>query len=350
MQKIHRHVEILQKAGFSAYVLYELPRFRYAWRESDAPIAYFEKSSYRFFSSPSASWLDLTQDARIYTLASGKKTYLSSLNSQDRLVIPDYLGSALFPLTRVIPSVILNFTAYYTFHGRTIEQALNAWENLPYDDKIQGVLVGSQDTAQYLRFAFPSAPLYLCPFGVDSDQFSYYPQKKKQIAFMPRKCREHLTQVLHLLSLRKSLPDWTFLSLENKPQQEIIEGLQTSALFLSSSYQEGFGLPPAEALACGTLVVGYDGEGGKEFFHSPFARAIPHGNIIAFVQAIEEMAFFYENKRADFLQIGKEASSFIQKKYSLEKEKTGIVEAWKKIGSRAGYTKSVHKAMIASKE
>ena len=41
--------------------------------------------------------------------------------------------------------------------------------------------------------------------------------------------------------------------------------MRLATIFLTFSNQEGFGLPPVEAMACGCLVVGYHGHGGKEF-------------------------------------------------------------------------------------
>ena len=42
--------------------------------------------------------------------------------------------------------------------------------------------------------------------------------------------------------------------------------MQESLLFLSFGFPEGFGLPVAEAFACGCAVIGYDGLGGRELF------------------------------------------------------------------------------------
>ena len=37
-------------------------------------------------------------------------------------------------------------------------------------------------------------------------------------------------------------------------------------VFLSLNKAEGFGLPPAEAIACGCRVVGFHGMAAREFF------------------------------------------------------------------------------------
>ena len=47
--------------------------------------------------------------------------------------------------------------------------------------------------------------------------------------------------------------------------EEVALALQEALLFLSCGHPEGFGLPLAEAIACGCLVVGYHGLAGRDF-------------------------------------------------------------------------------------
>ncbi len=58
---------------------------------------------------------------------------------------------------------------------------------------------------------------------------------------------------------------------------------------------EGFGLPPLEAAFCGNAVVGYTGQGAREYFEAPLFEVIESGNIHAFVQAIRRKIVAVEN-------------------------------------------------------
>lgn len=61
------------------------------------------------------------------------------------------------------------------------------------------------------------------------------------------------------------VPEWMSYA-ENPPQQLIIEQLYNgSSIMLSPSLAEGFGLPPAEAAACGCAIVATDVGGHHEF-------------------------------------------------------------------------------------
>ena len=59
---------------------------------------------------------------------------------------------------------------------------------------------------------------------------------------------------------------WECVEIVSQPHASVIELLQGSAMFLSFGHPEGFGLPVAEAMACGCAVVGYSGLGGRELF------------------------------------------------------------------------------------
>lgn len=61
------------------------------------------------------------------------------------------------------------------------------------------------------------------------------------------------------------IPEW--VEYHRNPDQEFIvrEIYNRSSIFLSPSWMEGFGFPPAEALACGCAVVTTDSGGVREF-------------------------------------------------------------------------------------
>ena len=59
-----------------------------------------------------------------------------------------------------------------------------------------------------------------------------------------------------------------------------------SIIFLAFSEFEGLPVPPVEAALCGNYVIGYDGQGGKEYWKQPNFERIEQGNIQAFVQAV----------------------------------------------------------------
>ncbi|WP_456426839.1 glycosyltransferase family 4 protein [Desulfurobacterium sp.] len=62
----------------------------------------------------------------------------------------------------------------------------------------------------------------------------------------------------------KGLPSWITYHY-NPSQDELRKIYNTCAVFLSPSYKEGFGLPPAEAIACGCAVIATRSGGVEDF-------------------------------------------------------------------------------------
>lgn len=62
----------------------------------------------------------------------------------------------------------------------------------------------------------------------------------------------------------------------NLPQEKLAWLYSNCDIFLCPSWDEGFGLPSLEAMACGTAVVTYDNGGSKDFaFHEKTALVAP---------------------------------------------------------------------------
>jgi glycosyltransferase involved in cell wall biosynthesis len=168
-------------------------------------------------------------------------------------------------------------------------------------------------------------------YGIDSKVFSYSPTKKKQIAFMPRKLNEDVVQVINLLNSRNKLKDWTYKVIDKMNENEVADVLKESALFLSFNHKEGFGMPPAEAMACGCVIVGYPGKGGKEFFKNEFCYPIEDRDVVSFAKTLESVMLEYDNNNQLFVEKGKKASDFILSEYSMDMEVKTIVDCWNSI-------------------
>ena len=148
---------------------------------------------------------------------------------------------------------------------------------------------------------------------------------------MPRKLMEDARQVILILKLRKNLKDWKFIPIENKNEKEVAQIMKESAFFLNFNRCEGFGLPAAEAMACGCYVIGYHGQGGKEYFKSEFSSIVESSDIIQYVNEIEKIAKIYDKSPNLILEKGKQASNFILSNYSMKMEEKSSIDVWRKI-------------------
>src|SRR5207253_9913988 len=105
-----------------------------------------------------------------------------------------------------------------------------------------------------------------------------------------------------------------------RPEVEAAAILRDSAIFLSSGNPEGFGLPAAEAMRAGCIVVGYHGYGGREFLTEDLAFPVPAGDILAFPETVAEILVNLRTGPAELSRRVEAASRFIGETYSPERE------------------------------
>jgi len=148
------------------------------------------------------------------------------------------------------------------------------------------VLSISKDTTRVLTMLYPFIPADGIHRMRGSVSKLFAPgTKERLITYMPRKLPTHSELVS--LYLRNALTGgWRLLAIENLSEAEVAALLAKSSIFLSFSHLEGYGLPPVEAALAGNLVVGYTGQGGREYFEPPILRAVEPGDFPAYVDQV----------------------------------------------------------------
>jgi glycosyltransferase involved in cell wall biosynthesis len=106
---------------------------------------------------------------------------------------------------------------------------------------------------------------------------------------------------------------------------EVATKLGESKIFMSFSELEGLGLPPIEAALAGNLVVGYTGQGGKEYWHAPLFEEIANGDIRGFSQAVLNAIQRLDNGEIDVQQCS-DARSRLAQQYHAELERQDLME------------------------
>lgn len=168
-------------------------------------------------------------------------------------------------------------------------------------------------------------------------------EKRRQIALMPRRRREDLLGTIHLLRRSGALADWEIVLIDKMTQAQVARALGESALFLFGGEREGFGLPGAEAMAAGAYVVGFTGDGAKEYMLPEHSSPIPESDCVeAARRTLEAMRWFTEDRSTWDERTGA-AARFIRERYSPERSRTALARAWEEIlapGSRSLFTAS----------
>ncbi|HQI25769.1 MAG TPA: glycosyltransferase family 4 protein [Candidatus Paceibacterota bacterium] len=74
----------------------------------------------------------------------------------------------------------------------------------------------------------------------------------------------------------------------NPPQEKIAEIYSSCDIFLCPSWDEGFGLPSLEAMACGVVVVTYDNGGNRDYaFDGRTALVVPRRDVSRLAEKLE---------------------------------------------------------------
>ena len=120
--------------------------------------------------------------------------------------------------------------------------------------------------------------------------------------------------MLSMLYSRGVLEGWTVVPLHGMPEHEVARHLQDSAIFLSFSEREGLPLPPAEAMACGCVVIGFHGFGGRDFGDN--AIWVADGDVVAMAQAAESALVKWSLDNNEFQALTDRASRHIHGTYS----------------------------------
>lgn len=225
-----RHVELLRAAGVDAALWFRRPGYRLPWFETDAPIVGGDRLE---------------------------------LGADDLLVVPElYLLPGVDPAPGV-RKVIFNQNHFLTFWSWRDSTGYPGWDPAPE------VWAVSQESCAVLARLHPELPVQLIPNPIDGEVFRPGVKDVPRISWMPRR-RPLEAAVLERLLRNDARSDGVELCvLSELTEPEVADALARTSVFVALGISEGFGLPVAEALAAGCLVVGYPAGGGTELFEAP---------------------------------------------------------------------------------
>lgn len=245
-----QHVQLLRAAGHNAWLWLPDPADRTDWIDPDVPVV------------------------------SGSTT---PIGADDLLVLPEtptIEGRDPAPGAR---KVIFNQNHFYTFAAGTAGPDFPGWTPPP---AVWAVTAESRDV---LAAVLPDLPVHLVPNPVDGDLFAPRPTDRLRISWFPRKRPREASLMAALVRNDSRLAGVDLVELVNTPRASVATTLGTTTVFVSLGHSESFGLPVAEALASGCLVVGYDGGGGHELFEAPGAWRVPEQRPLLLLEQVVDL-------------------------------------------------------------
>ena len=298
VKQIHRLAEALTACGRSATIVQEDANFHPSWFDSTVNTINYSE------------WID---------------RFKNRTRMKDHaLIMPETFLPLAPKYASMMPIIVFNQNASYTF-GLSKEKSFDITStiNTYRSNSISHVLCVSEHDYSFLREAIglPAEKLSLIRNGIEP---SCRPSlsKTRSIAYMPRKNHFDADIVVQLVSSHAWFDGWHFVPIVNRTHAGVLKLLSSSLLFISFGHPEGFGLPVAEAMACGCAVAGYSGLGGRELFSLgksfDSAEEVAFGDISGFVSAIR--LFIKSVRRNEPLVLNNllKLSGAVQDRYSLD--------------------------------
>jgi glycosyltransferase involved in cell wall biosynthesis len=291
--KIHYQVvDALNRAGIDALVVHRRPGFRCTWFENVTLVASLDELR---------------------------------VDQHDVLVVPEEWMGFIPELPSEIPKIVFHQNAYTTFSWGL--DAASTRDILTRPD-VKRVVVVSDDNGAYLRYAFRAVDVRRIHYTIDPSLFRFTPllNKKRQLAYMPRRRAQDSRDVLSLLRCRDAFDGWSVVSIDRMHEAEVAAHLRESAIFLSFSQREGLPLPPAEAMACGCLVIGFHGFGGRDF--GDHGIWIPEGDVVAYAQIVEDVLTRWDRDVEQYRALAEQASTHVRETYCAENTQRDVLSAF----------------------
>jgi hypothetical protein len=294
MRVAYRHVDLLNSDGLEARVLHHDSEFRCTWFEHETRVVGASQTR---------------------------------IGPQDLLVVGELAVSLLEQLPPGFRYVVFNQNQHLTWRRASVESV----HRYTHDPGLAAILTVSDYGREALAFMAPEANVVRVHNSINPQIFfcdDDPAQRPPTIAYMPRRGGDEARQVLGLLRNRGALEGWDVLEVDGVSELEVGDLLRRARVFLSFSYQEGFGLPAAEAMACGAYVLGFHGYGGREFFGPEWSTAIEGGDVLGFAQAVQELLACERREPGWCGRRGVRGASFIATHYSPERERADVLGAF----------------------
>ena len=218
--------------------------------------------------------------------------------------------------------------AIFVQNGYAINSTSNSQKIEKVYNNAQCILSYSKDITDCILINFPKLKkkIIQLSISVNVQKYKFKQKKKNLITFMSRKLPHHSSKVVSIL--KRHLPlKWKIKDLNNITEKEVFNNLHQSKIFLSFSELEGLGIPPIEAALLKNYVIGYIGEGGKDYWSKPLFTKISCGDINQFVYEILKKA---KTKNLGNYNLAKYQKK-LKEKYSIQNEVKSLKIFLKKI-------------------
>ncbi|MEL6208725.1 MAG: glycosyltransferase [Pseudomonadota bacterium] len=305
-----RIAQWLKDAGHDVTILHNEPRFAYVFWSHDVALGYDPKLK-NMMRGRKAEWARPKLKRRLLPFVyGGAPNPVCEPKAGDIVVLPEYRYpelAALYPECRRLVAIQDVFGFYRGFlrdpGGAALSQA-------------EAVFATSKACLDAAKAVYDGTVREIT-LPIDLPGLDFTAEKSRQIAYMPRKRATEAAAVAQALALAPETADYEIIPIDGRPPQEVARILREARIFLSYSKEEGFGLPPAEAMRAGCITIGFTGVGGEEFFTPETGIVVPDSDIVGIINATRAVAAEYDRDPARLDALRRHAATFVSERYTV---------------------------------
>jgi len=185
----------------------------------------------------------------------------------------------------------------------------------------------SEAIATFLeRACAPGFPVHHVP--VEISPLFRPREKERRVAFMPRRRHADLIGAVQLMRRSGRMNGWELSVVDGMTRSEVADELGRCAIFLFGAEREGFGLPGAEAMAAGCHVVGFTGDGAKEYLLPDSCDVVPDSDVVAMADLALAAMERFDTDRAGFDARVERGRARVAERYNAERVRAALAAAF----------------------
>ncbi len=220
----------------------------------------------------------------------------------------------------ILPDILPQYASYFNcvkvefFQGIIFSQT---------DRNFNHLLSNSKYVTEWIYEQFKKEAITVRRF-IDTNIFKPKEKVPGTIAYMPRKNNRVVKKVIENFQR-----EFEFIPIEDKTEQEVADILGKAEFYLTVAYPEGFNLPPAEAMACETIPIGFDGLGGREFMTPANSIVVDNMNTYALLEKFKYLKNVVKEQRDKMARLGR---VFVEEIYNEKKVKADLTNFMNVLG------------------
>lgn len=266
--------------------------------------------------------------ALLRELAQPRRNPRLELRPDDVLVVPEFLldlAQEAFPdHSKVV--FVQNPFSYVDACGAAIARGIDPQHAVIHSIGISRMCMDALAIAG-------AHPASCVPVSPDLGKFEFVADKRRQIAYMPRKRRREAQVLAEALRRRGRIADFALVEIDGMTHDEVARTLGGSLFFVSLMRLEALGFPAMEAMSAGCVAVGYTGIGTREYFDETTGIPVPEGDTAALVAAVESAVAEYDADPARLDALRRAGSERVNAQYARPLFEAALREAWQRIAA-----------------